>query len=116
MGISMPRNSYSQSHVGGIGKRFGSKSGIAEKLEFLEKEGKSGITTLYFPGHIMLFIGFIDGRPYAVHNIWAYTQRIGSEDIVRIINKVAVTDLFLGSETRRGSFMDRLSVIRVVSK
>jgi hypothetical protein len=114
VGINLPRNSYAQAQAGRLIRKFPAKAAADEKLAALNAGLSGGITTLYLPGHIMLFLGIVDGNPYAIHDVWAYSEKTGAGRTVRVINRVAVTDLLLSSGTEKGSFLDRLSVVRAI--
>lgn len=117
VGISLPRNSAAQAKVGVLVKEFDQGSSEEEKMAVLSREAVGGVTTLYLKGHIMLFLGMSDGRPYALHAAWAYRQQSWFEkDYVRLINRVAVTDLSLSKGSQRGSLLERLLTVRKVDK
>ena len=116
-GILLPRNSSVQSKVGVLVGEFNKKSSGEEKLRLLSEKAVGGITVLYLKGHIMLFLGIVNGKPYAIHAIWAYRQHSGiHEDYIRVINRVAVTDLSLSKGSPKGSLMERLLTVRKIDK
>jgi hypothetical protein len=43
-----------------------------------------------------------------IHCVWAYRQPGSDADIIRVINRVAVTGLHLGEGSRVGSLLRRL--------
>ena len=111
--IQLPRNSTGQSKA----------SKAVVPLEGLDPEPISellgtlpgGISLLYMPGHIMIYLGEIDGRLYAIHDFWAWrTPSQEGKDIVHRAARVAVTDLMLGKGSKRGSFLDRLTNITIL--
>jgi len=117
VGILLPRNSSVQSKVGVLVGEFDKKSSGEERLRLLSEKAVGGITVLYLKGHIMLFLGIVDGKPYAIHAIWAYRQHSGFEkDYIRVINRVAVTDLSLSKGSPKGSLMERLVTVRKIDK
>jgi len=63
------------------------------------------------PGHIMLYLGKEDGKPYAIHALWGVSDKDGN--IIKV-NKVAVTDLELGQGGEKGSLLDRITNVRGV--
>lgn len=116
VGILLPRNSSKQARVGRL---------IAEYLEDVPGEvkgktlysaGVGGITILRLKGHILLFLGCVKGKPYAIHETWGYRERVWSGDRVRVINRVVVTDLCLGDGTKKGSYLDRLVTVRMLTQ
>lgn len=111
-GIKLPRNSKEQAQVGSPVQRFDIGALDEDKLKVL-REAAGGVTVLPMKGHIMIYLGMVDERPYAIHAVWAYRQPGKKEDAVRVINRVAVTDLYLGEGSQKGSLLKRLnSVVR----
>jgi len=115
VGIRMPRNSSEQAEVGRLVAEFAKGAPDEEKLAVLTEKGIGGITLLRLDNHIMLFLGMVDGRPYAIHATWGYHQIIGGRDIVRVLNRVAVTDMSLGAGSVKGSLLGRLIKIKTVT-
>jgi len=111
--IQLPRNSTSQAKA----------SKVAISLEGMERETRlellkslpGGISLLQMPGHIMIYMGEINGMPYAIHDFWAWRTPSGKgHDIVHRAARVAVTDLMLGEGSVKGSFLDRLTYITIL--
>lgn len=115
-GIALPRNSSSQGKTGLYLAEFDDSSKDAEKLEILKKKAVGGLTILYMKGHIMLFLGIVGDKPYAIHATWAYRENISGKDTVRLINRVVVTDLSLGKGSKKRSLLERLTKVRIISK
>ena len=115
IGIFFPRNSSDQAQVGCLIGEFDKNSTEKEKLEILSKKAFGGISVLYIKGHIMLFLGTANKKPYAIHATWAYRDPARKGNAVRKINRVAISDLFLGRGSKRGSLLKRLMVIRNIS-
>ncbi|MFC1504421.1 SH3 domain-containing protein [Spirochaetota bacterium] len=57
---------------------------------------------LYHPGHIMLYIGTVKGKPLVIHNKWKY--RTAKNEKV-IIGKVVINDVYLGEKSRDRSLL-----------
>jgi hypothetical protein len=114
VGFSMPRNSSEQAQVGRLIGKFDKKTKDEEKLQCLVRDGIGGVTILQLKSqnHIVLFLGWSAGRPYAIHATWGYRQKTGLFETVRVINRVAVTDLYLGEGGSSGSLLGRTVVIR----
>ena len=115
VGIALPRNSSQQARVGFLLKEFDVESAEREKIDVLAGRGIGGITVLYLRGHIMLFLGMVENRPYAIHSIWAYRQKAGRGNIIRVVNRVAVTNLALGKGSKKGSLLERLRMVRIIA-
>lgn len=115
VGISLPRDSKNQKLTGQLLAQFDENTADQQKLEALQK-ATGGITILPMKGHIMLYLGMVDSRPYAIHAVWAYREPDGKEDRVRVINRVVVSDLSLGEGSKKGSLLRRLSKIVQIDK
>ncbi len=113
VGVILPRDSKDQAQVGQAIVQFDEKSDNAQKLAAFERQpGATAI--LPMKGHIMLYLGQIDGRPYAAHAVWAFRERRGDKDVPRVLNRVIVSDLYLGEGSTKGSLLKRLSKIVAV--
>jgi hypothetical protein len=115
VGIDLPRNSAEQIKVCPALATFNEKTKLKQKLDILRSQAPGGITLLYMKGHIMLSLGTVDNEPYAIHATWAYRENNGSKETVRVINKVTVSDLNLGADSKKGSLLSRLQKIAVIS-
>ncbi|MDD5101120.1 MAG: NlpC/P60 family protein [Syntrophales bacterium] len=116
VGVLMPRNSGHQAKVGRIVGEYAPGGHTVEKTLALKKEGIGGVTILQLKGHIMLYLGEIDGNPYVIHSVWGYREPDLLEDRVRVIGRVAVTDASLGEGSQKGSLLERILTIRNVDK
>lgn len=106
MGIRLPRNSRHQGVAGDVlayRDAPASSGRVAESL----KSARPGITLLGLDSHIMLYLGTRDGKPYAIHQIFGYMD--GPD--FKILNRVAVTDLDLGSRSKAGPLKNRIRSI-----
>lgn len=115
VGLMLPRDSKDQAKVGRRAAVFDEKTPDATKLGALARQA-GGITILPLKGHIMLYLGMLDGRPYAIHATRGYRQRVGLGEIGRITNRVVVSDLSLGEGSRKGSWLKRILKVVVVEK
>jgi hypothetical protein len=108
VGVILPRNSAQQARIGLTAIDFTKAASLEQKNRAVTELGMPGISLLRMSGHIMLYLGSIDARPYAIHTVWAYRERTGNSETVFLINKTAVTDLDLGKNSERGSLLKRL--------
>jgi hypothetical protein len=115
MGITLPRNSSQQGKVGKLMANFTKANSQNDRLGIFADYAVGGITTLQFPGHIMLFLGSIDGMPYAIHDLYAYTEPSQPDERLVPVNRVVVSSLAIGDGTKKGSLLMRLSAVREVS-
>lgn len=115
VGINLPRDSKDQAKVGIGVAQFDDKTKNEEKVKLFSKAaGAKSVLTM--KGHIMLYLGMVDGRPYAIHAVWAYREPDpnAEDDRVRVMNRVVVSDLNLGEGSKKGSLLKRLTGIRMI--
>jgi hypothetical protein len=115
VGLYLPRNSSKQALVGVLLGEYPAGTTDAVKREALAREAVAGITLMGLRGHIMLFLGFVNDKPYAIHETWGYREKQWYGDRIRVINRVAVTDLTLGQGSKKGSYLERMYAIRMLS-
>lgn len=115
-GIYLPRNSSIQSKVGNIIINLKNSNDLTEekKIQIINKKCIPGITFFRLDGHIMLYLGSIAETPYVIHSIWAYREKLPAQDRIRMINKVTVSDLSLGKNTKKGSLLERINRINII--
>lgn len=108
-GIVLPRNSSDQARTGRALGVFTEETAGEFKLRILHEQAIAGVTLLRLKGHISLYIGAYEGRPYVIHETHGYRQKMPwGGDIVREINRVVVSDLSLGDGSKKGSFLERI--------
>lgn len=90
-GIWLPRNSAAQKSVGMVFELSGFSNEL--KKELIVRYAVPYKTLLFFPGHIMLYTGLVEGEPTAMHAIWALKDKNGERHMV---GKTAITSLELG--------------------
>jgi len=93
-GFQMPRDSYRQAAFAGNRRLDVVKRTEKEKITLLERHRHTP-TLLYMKGHIMLFLGVVDGRAYAIHSYWDYGHPDRPE-LFYHVGKVTVSDLSIG--------------------
>jgi hypothetical protein len=108
VGIKLPRNSSAQSKAGQLIAEFSGQIAPEEKLMRFDSAA-AGALLAYMPGHIILYLGNEDARPFAIHAVWAYREPVGQEDRIRILNRVVVSSLDLGEGSKKGSLLKRLT-------
>lgn len=114
-GLWLPRNSHQQINTG----PFLSLVGLAasDKERIIREQGLPFRTLLYMPGHIMLYVGLIEGKPRIIHTTWGlrYTTPDGPENKC-IIGRTVVSSLELGKELplSKGTLLERLEGMLVL--
>ena len=105
-GIHMPRNSGQQG-LGGFGEntRFTADSSRKEKLAALE--GMDIGDLVYVPGHVLMYIGDVNGKPYVIHDVsvFRYVDENG-ELYEGTLNGVSVTPLIPLFGSRESTYVD----------
>jgi hypothetical protein len=101
MGLELPRDSKDQARISSIVVIFDDRAKDADKTAAIINT-LPAITFLVLKGHIMLYLGAVDGKPYAIHE----TTTLG-------VDRVIISDLMLGEGSPKGSLLKRL--IRTVT-
>jgi len=96
-GIDLPRNANQQEEVGTPLVTFGADWPDAVREQTLVEQVPPG-ALLAMRGHIMLYLGQVDGRPYVIHD----TSSNGYSSVI-------VSDLSLGTTSPSGSLLHRLT-------
>jgi hypothetical protein len=109
-GIELPRDSKNQALVGHLVASFDEKIVSGVKLEAL-KNAVGALTILPLKGHIMLYLGMVDGIPFAMHESSGYSKTIGESQVKYILMRAVVSDLSLGESSTKGSLLRRLSKV-----
>ncbi|MRR38372.1 hypothetical protein EG829_27740, partial [bacterium] len=108
-GFNMPRNSSRQAAFNIAGRKDTKGLSEKDKISILRNLGYRP-ALLYMPGHIMILLGVIDGKVYAIHSAWALREsRILGERTV-MAGRVVVSDISGGSGAR-GSLLKRVTAI-----
>lgn len=105
VGIWLPRNSKAQVDYGKIaqGSEFIAlpKDNNAKIATILEN-AKPFRTIIWLKGHIMLYIGAINGNPIVVHQVWSISGKNGTE----IFSSVSITTLTPQIDIESGIIME----------
>jgi hypothetical protein len=111
VGLILPRNSSEQGRVGRLIYANPQIGLVEDKLAVLNGN-TAALALLRLNGHIMLFLGSVNGRPYVIHDLWSYDI---DESTIAVVNRVAVTPADLGSGPA-GTLLDRVNTIRVFDR
>ena len=117
-GLQLPRFSGHQALAGTFSVDVSKARSDKDKLLLIDEANKKGLVLLYFPGHIMLYLGRdAGGQPMAIHSFAEYAEPCdgGGETIVEN-NNVTVTNLDLGRGSSRTAFIERITRIAVIGK
>jgi hypothetical protein len=117
-GLPLPRHSSQQALAGSFAVDVAGVTNPRDKQQVIEEAARSGIVLLHFPGHIMLYLGRDrDGRPMVIHSFSEYLEPCQPEgETLRRVDRVAVSDLTLGANTSRGSFLERITKVIVLGR
>jgi len=108
VGISLPRDSKDQALVSDTAVDFDGQSDDATKLAGIARAPAAN-TLLAMKGHIMLYLGTVNGKPYAIHDTTGYTQNVDHQQVTYAIDRVIISDLYLGEGSEKGSLLRRLT-------
>ncbi|HOI16938.1 MAG TPA: SH3 domain-containing protein [Geobacteraceae bacterium] len=114
-GIWLPRGSYNQIHSGNAISLNGLSND--EKERVLREKGVPFLTLVYLKGHIMLYVGNINGRPLVFHSSWGVSLSDGEGSVSKhVIGKSIVSTLTPGSELdlASGTLLDKVRSILVL--
>jgi hypothetical protein len=116
VGIELPRNSQFQSKAGRLLGTFGRGIPLDQKREILSVQGIGGITLLGMTGHIMLYLGSVDGNPYAIHGLYGYHDKANNKESFIVVKRFVVTDLNLGRSSRIGPILKRVHTVTIIER
>jgi hypothetical protein len=118
-GIDLPRHSARQAMAGTFAVDVSTLQDPNEKRLLIEAAAHRGVVLLYFPGHIMLYLGTTEkGEPMAIHAFSEFvTPCEGSElETINRVDRVVVSDLSLGAGSSRRDFLSRITRIAVLGR
>lgn len=113
-GILLPETSVQKIKCGQVIKLNKKDDDTVKNLSIIE-QGVPGISFVYLLGHIMLYIGHDNNKPYVIQCIWgvtSFTEK--NEKTVSYINQTIVSDLEIGSDVAGNSLIDRVSKFNII--
>jgi hypothetical protein len=108
VGVILPRDSKDQAQVSNVAVDFDEKSKDDVKIAAISKAPTAN-TLLSMKGHIMLYLGMVNGKPYAIHDTTGYKLTVDQKEIFYAINRVIISDLSLGQGSIKGALLRRLT-------
>jgi hypothetical protein len=109
MGINLPRHSSHQAAVGKVLVDI-DESTAPGNIKRALGSAIPGITLFGLNGHIMLYLGNINGNYYTLHQFFGYHDKDG----FRTVNKAVVTNLELGKGSKMGQIGERIRSVNLV--
>ena len=109
MGINLPRHSSHQAIVGKVLVAI-DESTAPGNIKRALGSAIPGITLFGLNGHIMLYLGNINGSYYTLHQFFGYHDKDG----FRTVNKAVVTNLELGKGSKMGQIGERIRSVNLV--
>ncbi len=97
-GVTLPRNGSQQGNAGTLQVNFTADMSDDERKTLLLTNASPG-DILVLPGHVMLYLGDVDGEPYIIHDM-------GGKNMC-----VLVSTLELGAGSAKGSLLQRLTTV-----
>ena len=108
-GFTMPRNSSRQAAFNAAGRKDTKGLGEKDKVAILKSlEGRPALLSM--PGHIMLYLGIVDGKVYAIHSAWALRESRAPGDRTVMVGRVVVSDI-AHSAGSHGALLKRVTAI-----
>ncbi len=107
-GVRLPRNTGQQEMIGQTVVAFEPFEAPEVRAARLIAQGAPG-DLLLMDGHVMLYLGEVDGRPYAIHDLWQYRHPDGS---LTLAGAVVVSDLPPERSTERHTLLERLTRVQ----
>lgn len=92
-GINLPRNGNEQEEVPGKKTVFIKGSSSDERVKLLRNMGPGA--GIYMTGHVMMYLGEDNGKPYMIHNFHKYGKMEDGELKINCVNELAVTSCLL---------------------
>lgn len=117
-GLQLPRFSGDQAKAGTFVLDVADVKTDTDRLLLMDAAARRGMVLLYFPGHIMLYLGRdADGQAMAIHSFAEYLAPCEDGGETTFTNdKVSVTNLELGRGSSRRAFVERVTKIVVIGK
>ncbi len=113
-GILLPETSVQKIKCGTV-IELNKKDDASIKNSTIIDKAMPGISFIYLRGHIMLYIGEENDKPYVIHSVLglkSYTEN--NEKAINYINKTIVSDLEIGDEFAGNSLIDRTSKFNII--
>lgn len=86
---------------------------VEQKKNFIQQQAVPFATLLGMKGHIMLYIGELDGQIYILHDIWGLrTLQNETQEGRKILGKVVITSIEIGKHIQ-GIHQDKLLIDRI---
>ncbi|MBI5561590.1 MAG: SH3 domain-containing protein [Deltaproteobacteria bacterium] len=111
VGVRLPRNSQQQLLAGAV-RPGGGAAFTNDSLMDALAHARPGVAFLATSGHIMLYLGEVDGRPYVIHQAHGYTAK----NRKHIVDRVAVSPLGWGKKTDRPGVWPLLQRVKTVTE
>jgi hypothetical protein len=117
-GLHLPRTSVLQSKSGVYTIDIPTETNETERLGLLDEAAQRGVVLLHFPGHIAIYLGRDKaGVPRLLHSFAEFLAPCeGGGETLFEVERVSVSDLSLGKNTSRRSFLERMTRLSVFGK
>ncbi len=116
LGLELPRSSRDQARAGTFSIDISDVATDRDRMSLVDAAAERGLVLLYFPGHIMLYLGRdADGTPMAIHSFAEYLAPCDGGGETRFTQHgVTVSNLELGRGSSRTAFVERLTRLVVI--
>ena len=111
MGVQLPRNTSDQA-VSPVFARTHFEPGDPRAKRMAAVDALDVGDLIYIPGHVMMYVGRIDGQPYVIHdtNGGSYLDAAGNQRAMHL-NGVSLTPLLPLRFGRDHDYVDRITNI-----
>lgn len=92
-GFNLPRNTDEQEKSAGKSYTFKAGDNNSNKSAVLDKLLPGA--AIYMPGHVMMYLGKVDGEHYVIHDFAGYGKKEGAAYVFAPVYEVAVTTTML---------------------
>ncbi|WP_413853536.1 SH3 domain-containing protein [Candidatus Ruminimicrobium bovinum] len=113
-GIFLPETSVQKIKCG-EGFSLENYTDLKLKEKCITENAVAGLSFLYFPGHIMLYIGKDNEKAYIIHAVWGISKYNRDNEMTTLyINRIIVSDLELGGDVTSNSFIERMTKFNII--
>lgn len=108
VGVQMPRNTGDQSKSPGLQHRlFSASDSHAARMQAIAKAQVGDL--IYIPGHVMMFLGRVDGQPYVIQDVGGVVFMDHGKKRWTVTNEVSVTPLLPLLIDEKLSYVDAMT-------
>ncbi len=108
-GFQLPRTAGAQTQVENLDIHNVVDMNVADKISFLENAPAG--TMLFFPGHIMIYLGNVDGIPYCISSVGSFATKDMEVGTYKSVNSVVITNMIDTTRKSGASWLECIEKI-----